>query len=315
MIVPRPYRHVGLGGEGGEGGERILRISSLITWSCAEGMPRASSGKAMRNASSGAYTGSIASRRPTLAVPPSGKKGNRFAPGAVWGDPAALAAAEAERIRRASVAATSAAHVAGGRLGTAARSDATASPALSGRSRRDAKRERSGGSRGLPAYVGCGRPMATTTKSRCATRCATPPLPLPLPLPPLPRMGVATLGAERKVPSSSAISRFSSRLFSSGSTLRSAFSTPSRRSTRPWIAARSGGASAYRMVPSASSRRCFRSASVVSRVMPMCSTSRRRCAQSHSTRWRARAPGSASSSMSCPSASCCIIQRAESSTA
>ncbi len=70
----------------------------------------------------------------------------------------------------------------------------------------------------------------------------------------------------RNRPSSSAISLFSSRLFSVGSTLRSAFSIPSNMSMRPFMAARTGACSVHVAVPPHISRLSLRSDSVVSLV-------------------------------------------------
>eukprot|EP00962_Isochrysis_galbana_P049750 scaffold21250_cov111-Isochrysis_galbana.AAC.1 len=161
-------------------------------------------------------------------------------------------------------------------------------------------------------------PMTTKPLFACRTRASPPPAPArcgarclsSLLMPDSGSTSAPRLGAARKLPSSRLISRFSSRLLSKGSTLRSAFSTPSRMSTRPRVAARSGGASEYKTEPPRSSRLCFRSASDVSRVTPTYSTSSRRMEQSQSTRSRTRPPGSPRSSMSWPKRSWTIIQRA-----
>ena len=101
------------------------------------------------------------------------------------------------------------------------------------------KRERSGGSIGVPGKRGTGSPSATTMKSG-ETRSSRL-LASSASLIPSRRSASTRSGCIRKPPSSSAISRFSSRLLMMGSRLRSAFSRPSRTSKRPRSAASTTG--------------------------------------------------------------------------
>mmetsp|Transcript_9626 Transcript_9626/g.33097 ORF Transcript_9626/g.33097 Transcript_9626/m.33097 type:complete len:322 (-) Transcript_9626:209-1174(-) len=164
-------------------------------------------------------------------------------------------------------------------------------------------RDRSGGSRGLPSNGGLGAASATTRKFGCTASS------FELVAPSMPRKASKRAAGTRKRPSSSAISRFSSRLFSSGRTLRSARSTPWSTSTRPWSAASTGGWFAQTRAPSRISRRCLRSPSDVSRVKATNSHSRPSSSQNCKTSARGRGPGSPMRNMSCFSASFCIIQR------
>ena len=110
-------------------------------------------------------------------------------------------------------------------------------------------------------------------------------------------------------PSCSDSSRFSSRLLRAGSTLRSARSMPSSSSTRPSMAARTGAWSTYTTLPARISRRCLRSASVVSLVMVTLSTSRPVSSPNHMASRRRVAPGGPRRNMSWPKASFWSIHR------
>mmetsp|Transcript_15420 Transcript_15420/g.54034 ORF Transcript_15420/g.54034 Transcript_15420/m.54034 type:complete len:246 (-) Transcript_15420:1-738(-) len=119
----------------------------------------------------------------------------------------------------------------------------------------------------------------------------------------------ALSGAIKNVRSSRAISRFSNKLLRVGRTLRSAFSIPSSNKTRPCFAALTGGWSTKRRQPSTISRRCFRSDSLVSRVIARYSSSRPDTMQYRYTRCRSSGPGSPIKNMSCLNSPFCSIHR------
>ena len=177
---------------------------------------------------------------------------------------------------------------------------------------RATNRLRSGGSMDRPGNGGTERARATTRKRGCTgtkPSAASAAAAAAASGPALASSAAHRDGDTKKRPSSSAISRFSSRLFSSGMTLRSARSMPSSSSRRPATAARTGAPSTNCDAPPCSSRICLMSASVVSREMVTPSTSRPTSSAYVSTRRRRAGPGSPTSHMSCPSASFCNSHR------